>query len=585
MEAANRGAHDVGAWSIGLNITLPKEQFPNPYVTPELCCSFRYFAMRKSHFVMRARALVVFPGGYGTMDELFEILELSQTRKMPPVPVVLVGEQYLAPRLRPSTSSPSRGHDRSGGPPPVLFAEAAAADLAHHPRLVRAQRRAAAAAGYRGTSHCRKRQMRLAFHGAARSITGSCHMIECGARRLLVDCGMFQGGRDLDEENAADFGFDPGSIDAVLLTHAHLDHCGRLPLLVKRGFRGEVLCTAATRDLARLVLLDAAHLQEEEHRRRQRQYRRRGGEAEALPLYSLLDALDSLDRFRRVAVYGGSLELAHGLRISFHDAGHILGSASIMVNATEDGQRRRVLFSGDIGSTGRPLLPPPSPPAAADVVVMKSTYGDRVHRPYADLVEELYAAITDTFSPVATSSFRPSRSNARRRSSSFYGGASRRVRLPPSMAVFLDSPMAIAATEIFKRHPECYSSELGRLFAGGGDPFGFPNLHFTRESAEFDRDQPDQRRRRDHGRVRDVHRRSRPAPSAHNLWRPEASIIFVGFAAHGTTARQIIDGAPHVTLLGEEIAVRARDSHDQRLLRPCRPAGADCLAARHRGRR
>ncbi len=159
--------------------------------------------------------------------------------------------------------------------------------------------------------------MKLSFHGADRGVTGSCHMIESGGQCLVVDCGMLQGGRDLDVENAADFGFDPAGVDIVLLTHAHLDHCGRLPLLVKRGFRGEVVTTAATRDLARLVLLDAAHLQEEDNRRRQRQARRRGRETEAPPLYSLLDALDSLDRFRRVAAYGEQLELAPGLRASF----------------------------------------------------------------------------------------------------------------------------------------------------------------------------------------------------------------------------------------------------------------------------
>ncbi|MGC2415256.1 MAG: MBL fold metallo-hydrolase [Stellaceae bacterium] len=400
--------------------------------------------------------------------------------------------------------------------------------------------------------------MKLSFHGADRGVTGSCHMIESGGQCLVVDCGMLQGGRDLDVENSADFGFDPAGVDIVLLTHAHLDHCGRLPLLVKRGFRGEVVTTDATRDLARLVLLDAAHLQEEDNRRRQRQARRRGRETEASPLYSLLDALDSLDRFSRVAAYGEQIELAPGLRASFHDAGHILGSASIVIEATENGQRRRVLFSGDIGNAGRPLLPPPTPPAASDFVVMESTYGDRLHRPYAESVEELYAAITATFARggnVIIPTF------ALERAQEILFVLRRGIgesRLPPSMAVFLDSPMAIAATEIFRRHPDCYSGDLARLFADGGDPFGFPNLHFTREPAEsiaINRISGGAVIMAGSGmctggRIRHHLR--------HNLWRPEASIIFVGFAAQGTLGRRIIEGAPHIDLFGEEIAVRAR---------------------------
>lgn len=183
----------------------------------------------------------------------------------------------------------------------------------------------------------------------------------------------------------------------MLLTHAHLDHCGRLPLLVKRGFRGQIVATGATRDLARLVLLDAAHVQEEDAERRQRQTRRRGREPEIEPLYSVLDALDAIDRFGHIAHYSTPLDLAPGIRAVFHDAGHILGSASILVEAAENGRHRRILFSGDRGNSGRPLLAAPSLPAAADVIVMEATYGDRHHRPYADSVQELYDAITETF--------------------------------------------------------------------------------------------------------------------------------------------------------------------------------------------
>jgi metallo-beta-lactamase family protein len=398
----------------------------------------------------------------------------------------------------------------------------------------------------------------LSFHGADRGVTGSCHLLESGGRRVLVDCGLLQGGRDLDEENAAAFGFVPASIDVVLLTHAHLDHCGRLPLLVKRGFRGQIVATGATRDLARLVLLDAAHVQEEDAERRQCQMRRRGREPEIEPLYSVLDALDAIDRFGHIADYSTPLDLAPGIRAVFHDAGHILGSASILVEAAENGWHRRILFSGDLGNSGRPLLAAPSLPAAADVIVMESTYGDRHHRPYADSVQELYNAITETFARggnVIIPSFAVERAQevlyALRR-------GIEQSRLPPSMAVFLDSPLAIAATEVFKRHPGCYSDSIGHLFANGLDPFGLPNLHLTREPAQsiaINRISGGAviiagSGMCTGGRVRHHLR--------HNLWRSEASVFFVGFAANGTLARRIIDGARSVDILGDDVAVRAR---------------------------
>jgi metallo-beta-lactamase family protein len=400
--------------------------------------------------------------------------------------------------------------------------------------------------------------VKLSFHGADRGVTGSCHMIEAAQKRILVDCGMFQGGRELDEENAADFGFDPKAVDIVLLTHAHLDHCGRLPLLVKRGFRGEIVATGATRDLARLVLLDAAHLQEEETRRRHYHERRRGREGAAEPLYSLFDALDSLDRFGRTAEYGVPLDLAPGLRASFFNAGHILGSASILLEIAAGGGQRRVLFSGDLGNAGRPLLPPPAAPAAADIVVMESTYGDRLHRPFGESAEELLAAITDAFGRggnVVVPTFALERAQE-----ILYvlRQGIKESRLPPAMPVFLDSPMAIGATQIFERHPEAYGPGLARLFAQRVDPFGFAGLHFTRDPAEsiaINRIGGGAVIMAGSGmctggRVRHHLR--------HNLWRPEASIVFVGFAAKGTLARRIIDGAERVQLFGEEVAVRAR---------------------------
>jgi len=399
--------------------------------------------------------------------------------------------------------------------------------------------------------------MKLSFHGADREVTGSCHMLECSDRRILVDCGMFQDGRASPEENADSFEFDPSAIDYVLLTHAHLDHCGRLPLLAKRGFRGEVIATSATRELTRLVLVDAAHLQEEEAQRQGLHGRRRGEDRTPEPLYGIVDALNSLDRFGRTADYEKPLELAPGLSATFFDAGHILGSASIRIELAEGARVRSVVFSGDIGNTGQPLLRPSTPPARAEIVVMESTYGDRLHRSLGDSVEEFYEAICSTFARggnVVIPTFALERAQE---ILYFLHQGVERSRLPPSVQVFLDSPMAISATEIFKRHPECLDPAVASLFRDGGDPFHLPNLHFAREmadSAAINRITGGAIIMAGSGMCTGGRIRHH---LKHNLWRKESAIIFVGFAASGTIARQIIDGAKHVQLFGEQISVRS----------------------------
>ena len=400
--------------------------------------------------------------------------------------------------------------------------------------------------------------MKLSFHGADRGVTGSCHLLECAGQRLLIDCGLFQFGHELDEENTDPFGFDPAGIDLVLLTHAHLDHCGRLPLLVKRGFRGEMIATPATRELARLVMLDAAHLQEEEARRHARAAARHPDPANAgAPLYTVMDVLNSFDHFGRTAAYNQRLQLAEGVHATFLDAGHILGSACVSLDLEESGNRRTVLFSGDLGNAGRPLLRDPVAPPKAEVVVMETTYGDRLHKPIAASVEELYAVITDTFDHggnVIIPTFALERAQELLY---FLREGEETKRLPRSMQVYLDSPMAISATAIFKHHPECYDAETADFLRQGQDPLGLPGLHFTRQTAES---MALNNIRAGAvimagsgmctgGRVRHHLK--------HNLWRPESSVAFVGFAAAGTLARKIIDGAQQVRLFGEEIPVRA----------------------------
>jgi len=401
--------------------------------------------------------------------------------------------------------------------------------------------------------------MKLSFHGADRGVTGSCHMIECAGKRILIDCGLYQGGRELDEENSQPFGFDPASIDFVLLTHAHLDHCGRMPLLHKNGFHGEIITTAASRELARLVMLDAAHLQEEEARYRGRIAARRGSTDELVaPLYSILDALNSLEHFGRTAVYDQPIDLAPGVRATFIDAGHILGSASIYLQLTEGSQQSTVLFSGDLGNYGGPLLCDPAKPPTVINVVMETTYGDRLHKPFGPSVEEFYDAVTDTFrrgGNVVIPTFALERAQE---VLYFISQGINLGRLMKSTQVFVDSPMAISATEIMQRHLENLQPEIAKLIREGHDPFHFPGLRFTRESADsvaLNKIQTGAIIMAGSGMCTGGRVRQH---LKHNLWRPESSIVFVGYAANGTLARRIIDGAKEVNLFGEQIAVRAR---------------------------
>lgn len=401
--------------------------------------------------------------------------------------------------------------------------------------------------------------IKLSFHGADRGVTGSCHMIECMGRRVLVDCGFFQGGAELAEENARPFGFDPKEIDTVLLTHAHLDHCGRLPLLVKRGFRGEIISTTATRELARLVMLDSADLQEEDARDRARKSARRGVQGKnGGALYTVSDAMATLDFLGRCVGYGQPIQLADGLRATYIDAGHILGSASILLEIGEGSARRTVLFSGDIGNLNRPILRNPTPPPPAEVVIMESTYGDRLHKGIAPSVEEFYEAIRDGFKRGGNIII-PTFALERAQELLYYlreGIAS--GKLTKATQVYLDSPMAISATEIFRKHPECYDPPAAQLFREGQDPFNLPGLHFTRQTADSMAINQVTggaiimagSGMATGGRVRHHLK--------HNLWREDSTVIIVGYAAVGTLARQIIDHVPLVHIFGEEIPVRAR---------------------------
>ena len=399
--------------------------------------------------------------------------------------------------------------------------------------------------------------MRIAFHGAAKNVTGSCHLVECRGKQILIDCGLYQGNREIDEENRNDFGFDPAAIDYLLLTHGHLDHCGRIPLLTRRGFRGTVITTSATRELARLVMLDSARIQEEEagYRNYKASKRRNRGEG-AEPLYNTLDALNSMDAFVDITRFEERHELCPGISTTFYDAGHILGSACILLELEEAGRTQRLLFSGDLGYDGRAILPDPALPPQADAVIMESTYGDRLHKRLEPSIEELYQAINTTIDRGGNVLI-PSFALERTQEILYYlREGIEQHKLPRSLQVFLDSPMAISATQIFRRHRECFDEETWAVISAGRDPFELPGLRMTRDTSESIA----LKQVRGAviiagsgmctgGRIRHHLR--------HNLWRREASVVFVGYAAGGTLARQIIDGATEVRIFQEMVEVNA----------------------------
>ena len=317
--------------------------------------------------------------------------------------------------------------------------------------------------------------------------------------------------------------------------------------------------TSASRELARLVMLDAAHLQEEDARYHARQVRHDGASQDNnKPLYSTLDALNCLDYFGRTAVYDEVLEVAAGVHATFIDAGHILGSASIFLELKEQGRSTSVLFSGDLGNAGRLLLRSPSKPPHAENVVMETTYGDRLHKPLGPSIEEFYGAITETFKRggnVIIPTFALERAQELLY---FLNQGIAQGRLTKSTQVYLDSPMAISATEIFRRHPECFEPATAKLFQEEHDPLFLPGLHFTRQTAES-------------VAINSVHGGAIIMAGSgmctggrvrhhlqHNIGREDSSIVFVGYAANGTLARRIIDGAKQVNIFGEDIPVRAR---------------------------
>ena len=394
--------------------------------------------------------------------------------------------------------------------------------------------------------------MKITFCGAAETVTGSCHLIETNGVRILLDCGLFQGQREIRERNRAGFPFDPKTIDYVLLSHAHLDHVGLIPLLVKNGFHGEIVTTPPSAEIAKVILTDSAHIQVEDAAYRARKARRRGEEARP-PLYDVGDVLDSLDAFRKPVHYEVPIVLKDGVEAVLHDAGHILGSATVELRA----EGKTVVYSGDLGNRHRPIVRDPKDPCEADTVLIESTYGDREHRTLDNSVVELREAIKTVIGRGGNLLI-PSFALERTQEVLYELFLMWQKDELPKCKIFLDSPLAIATTRIFSRHPDYFDAEGKELFSNVPNPFHFPPLHCTQTTDESKR-------------INGVSEGSIIIAGSgmctggriihhlrHNLWREEAGVIFVGYQARGTIGRQIVDGAKKVNIFGEETAVRAQ---------------------------
>ncbi len=395
--------------------------------------------------------------------------------------------------------------------------------------------------------------MFLQVTGAAREVTGSCYLVEVGATRFLVDCGMHQGGDREEALNFAPFPFDPVELDFMLLTHAHIDHSGMIPRLVKKGFEGPVYATPPTSDLAEIMLLDSAYIQENEAEWRTRKARR-AGRREIEPLYTEDDAHRAIRLFRPVG-YGAPKELAPGVTVVFHDAGHILGSAFLELRLEERGEKVKVLFSGDVGQPDQPIVRDPEIIEQTDYLIMESTYGDRVHVRDGEPVDELAAILAEakrTGGNVIIPAFALGRTQEL-----LYFLREIFDKHQLDMPVYVDSPLASRATEVFRRHREAFDDEAWKLVGEPGGIFDFPQLRYT-ASADESRALNEKKGiviisasgMAEAGRVRHHLK--------HNLWRPEAHIVIVGFQARHTLGRRLLDGDKRVRLFGEEIAVKAQ---------------------------
>ena len=397
--------------------------------------------------------------------------------------------------------------------------------------------------------------MKLSFFGADQCVTGSCHCLEVNGKRILVDCGLQQG---RDEVSNAEFPFAASAIDVVLVTHAHIDHSGRIPMLIKQGFQGRILTTRLTADLLDIMLLDSAHIQEQDAEWKNRKGERSGA-PHVDPLYTIEDA-SRVREFMTTCEYGEKVELCEGVTVEFVDAGHLLGSASIIVDATEGGVTKRLVFSGDLGNINQPIIRDPVHIYGADYVVMESTYGDRNHTEVWSYTDDLAQIIDETIARGGNVVI-PSFAVGRTQELLYFIREIKDqglVKSNPDFPVYIDSPLAKKATTIFTGNLHGYLDEDAlALVQDGTHMFNFTNLRMTETSEESKALNEDHTPKViisasgmcDAGRIRHHLK--------HNLWRKESSVVFVGYQGEGTLGRSLLEGTKSVKMFGEEIAVNA----------------------------
>jgi len=407
--------------------------------------------------------------------------------------------------------------------------------------------------------------MNITFLGATKTVTGSNFLLEAAGKKIIVDCGLYQGKAKEERENYTDFPFNVNEIDYMLLTHAHIDHSGRIPKLYIDGYRGPVIATKATCDLCSIMLPDSGHIQEMENVW-QNKKRARAGKPELPPLYTAQDAIDCLEIFKPVS-YDQIVELDENISVRFNDAGHMLGSSIIEVWVKEEGEIKKIVFTGDLGNNDIPLLDSPTMIESADYLVMESTYGGRLHNRNDDKAEiflNIVAETLDRGGNVIIPSFAVGRTQEivyeinqlkeKRTDKEFIEKYEKLMRTP----VYVDSPLAISATEVFRQNMNLFEEEVREGLKKGDNPLEFPGLKFTRTAEESRalNDDPEPHIIISASGMCEVGRIKHHLK--HNLWNPNNTILFVGYQAPGTLGAKIVSGEKKVKIFGEEIAINAR---------------------------
>ena len=400
--------------------------------------------------------------------------------------------------------------------------------------------------------------MKIQFFGATKLVTGSCYLITTNSYKLLLDCGMFQGHEELEQLNYSDFPFNPKDIDFLVLSHAHIDHSGRIPKLVKDGFKGKIITTKATYDLCKIMLLDSGHIHESDADWENRK-RIRSGKGQIEPLYTSEDANQSL-RFFENYLYGQKIQIREDLVIRFKDAGHVLGSSIVELWITENKNTIKIVFSGDLGMKNKPILRDPELVDDADYLILESTYGNRCHETPEKRVQKLTDIINKTVErggTVIIPSFAVGKTQELIYELNEYYEYNQDIETFMRIPVYIDSPMAISATRVFLDHAYSFNEKTKQQILNGDNPFEFENLNYVKNQDEsirlnnytFPKVIISSSGMCTAGRVRHHLK--------HNLWKKENSVVFVGYQAEGTTGRLIKDGLKTVNILGEEVVVEA----------------------------